>query len=149
MVRFNGEERFPYPRSLIAERLADARFLASCAPGATVHDAEPRTANWTAPSRFRLATAPIETRLMIDGDGSVAAFQLVNRLPGATLTVAGRFEFFDDGTGTRVVWSAEVVERTGLIKMVPKAVLRAQIEAELADLWNGVRLRLDQILSGS
>lgn len=149
MVRFNGEVRFPYPRSQIAERLADARFLAACAPGAAVHAADSRTANWTAPSRFRWAVAPIETTLMMVRDQSAASFQLVNRLPGATLTVAGRFEFTDDGIGTCVVWSAEVVERTGLIKMVPKAVLQAQIEAELTDLWNGVRRQLDETLAGS
>ncbi len=149
MVRFNGEVRFPFPRSPVAGRLSDARFLAACAPGATVHEADERTARWTAPSRFRFVAAPIETTLTIAANDEATTFALANRLPGATLVVNGRFDFAEDAGGTRVAWSAEVVERTGLLKVVPLAVLRAQIEAELAELWEGVRTRLTRELTVS
>ena len=98
-------------------------------------------------SRFGFVAAKIETALTIVGRNlpDSVAFALANRMPGAALGVTCTLEFFEgESDGTRVAWSAEIVSRTGLLKVVPAGVLRTQIEAELADLWRGVRARLDR-----
>ena len=146
MVRFSGEERFPFPRSRVAAQLSDASFLAGCAPGAEIVSADAATASWRAKSRFGFVTAKIETALtIVERSPDSVAFALANRMPGAALGVTCTLEFFEgESDGTRVAWSAEIVSRTGLLKVVPAGVLRSQIEAELADLWRGVRARLDR-----
>jgi carbon monoxide dehydrogenase subunit G len=143
MVRFSGEERFPVPRSRAAAKFADASFLASCAPDAEIVSVDAVTATWRAKSRFSFVTAKIETVLTITEQlPDALSFTLANRMPGATLGVNGTLAFSDSTDGTLVSWSAEIVSRTGLLKVVPVSVLRTQIQAELADLWRGVREKL-------
>lgn len=143
MVRFTGEEKFSVPRSRAAEKLSDAAFLAGCVPDAEIVSADTATATWRAKSRFRFVTAKIETVLTIEKRSEDAVtFALTNRMPGATLEVSGTFAFLDAADGSLVSWSAEMVLRTGLLKVIPPSVLRSQIEAELADLWKGVREKL-------
>ena len=145
MVRFSGEERFPIPRSRAAAKLSDASFLASCAPDAEIESADREIATWRAKSRFGFIAAKIETVLTIVKRNvpDSASFARANRMPGAARGVPGLFEFFEgESDGTRVAWSAEIVSRTGLLKVVPVGVLQTQIEAELAGLWRGVRERL-------
>jgi uncharacterized protein len=147
MVRFSGEERFPVPRSRLGEKFAHAAFLASCVRDAEPIAADSDTASWRAKSRFSFVTAKIESELTIVGRSvpDTVSFTLSNRMPGATLGVNGTLAFFDEPPdGARLEWSAEIVSRTGLLKIVPFGVLRTQIEAELTELWHGVRVRLAQ-----
>lgn len=105
--------------------------------------ADADSAAWRAKSRFSFVTATIETVLSItERSPDAVIFTLANRMPGATLEVNGTLAFSDSTDGTLVTWSAEIVSRTGLLKIVPLSVLRTQIEAELADLWTGVREKL-------
>lgn len=143
MIRFSGEERFPILRSRVAARLSDAAFLAACVPDAEVLAAGPDAATWRAPSPFRAVATRVETALSIvrRADGAIA-FALANRVPGATLDVACDIQLLDDESGCRIVWSAEIVKRTGLLKIVPASVLAKQCEKAIVDLWRAVRDKL-------
>jgi carbon monoxide dehydrogenase subunit G len=50
---------------------------------------------------------------------------VVTKAVGATSTVIVRLAFHDADGGTRVVWTGELAEVTGLLKMVPKGLLQA------------------------
>jgi carbon monoxide dehydrogenase subunit G len=148
MIRFSGQIEFPYPRTAVCSRLTDATFLAGCAPGATIHSATVDAAAWTAPSPFRVVSSTIESTLTIhERRPESLEFVLVNRIAGALLNVKIRFVFADSPAGVFVEWSAEILTRTGLLKIVPPMVLRSQIEAQLGDLWRGVETKLAQELS--
>lgn len=148
MIRFSGIERFPFLRILVAQHLANAAFLAQCAPQADIQSADNTTALWIAPSPFRALPATVTTLLTINTQSMDRVdFTLSNQLPGASLAVNGTFEFTDGDPGgtageTCVRWSAEIVSRTGLLKVVPPSVLHTQIERELEQLWRGVHKNL-------
>lgn len=141
MFRFSDEERFPFPRTVVAAKLSDAAFLAGCAPGAEIQHADATTAVWRAKARLSFITTSVETTLRVTArvPDEAVTFTLTNRVTGGSLTVVCSLSFSDD---TRVAWTAEVTGRTGMLKLVSAAVLRSQLEAELVELWNGVRDRL-------
>lgn len=152
MTRFSGEEAFPFPRTVVADKLADARFLAACVPDAAVRSATPDAAEWQAKATLGFTTATLDTRLTIveRRPREAVAFELANRAAGAGLNVFTRLTFLDGGpTETRVAWDAELTGRSGLLKLVPSSVLARQIESLLGELWQNVRQHLHAVLGPS
>lgn len=146
MARFSGSEPFPFPRQLVADRLSDAAFLATCVPDAVVRSASADAAVWQATARLGFATATLETTLAITGrtPGEAVSFTLTNRTTGAGLSVSSTLIFRDDaGHGSTVVdWTAEITSRSGLLKLAPWSLLQAQAQDALAEMWPNVRANL-------
>jgi carbon monoxide dehydrogenase subunit G len=141
MLRFSGKERFPFSRTVVAEKLSDAAFLAGCAPDVEIQHADATTAVWRGKARLSFISTAVETTLTITDrvPDEAVTFTLSNRATGGSLALVCSLTFTDD---TLVTWAAEVTARTGMLKLVSPNVLRTQIEADLVELWAGVRDRL-------
>jgi carbon monoxide dehydrogenase subunit G len=53
-----------------------------------------------------------------------------------------RLVFRDADGGTVVPWTGELVEVTGLLKMVPRGLLQATAEKVIGDVWAAVGEKL-------
>lgn len=150
MSQFSGVEAFSFPRSRVAGNLSDARFLAACAPDATIRHATSDTAEWQAKAVLGFASMLLDTKLTVleRRPNESVTFELSNRTTSASMSVSTNLVFADIGLEeTQVTWTAEVTARTGLLKLVPASVLGRQIESLLGDLWQNVRRQL-QIADG-
>lgn len=145
MTRFSGVEVFSIPRTAVAEKLSDASVLAACVPDARIESASADAAEWRARAKLGFATAALESKLTIAERqaGKAVTFHLTNRTSGGSLSVTTRLAFADhEPSGTQVAWESELTARSGLVKLVPAAVLQSQIESLLGDLWQNVRQTL-------
>ncbi len=70
-------------------------------------------------------------------------FTLINQFPGASSVVNGSITLADQEDGqTGAHWQAEIISRSGLLKIIPESVLRGILEREFQKLWAGVRNEL-------
>jgi uncharacterized protein len=130
-MHFQGSERFP---AGVEGQLADAGFLATCVPDATV--------------TLAFISGQLETHLTVIervANQSVT-FEAVGKGVGASSTVRSQLMFHPDADGLRVDWKADVVALTGLLKMVPKGLIQGAAEKVIAEVWGGVHARLGDAL---
>jgi carbon monoxide dehydrogenase subunit G len=146
MGQFSGDTVFPFPSKQVAERFANAGFLANCVPGANVLFADLTTARWVTDSPFRFTRGSISTELIL---AVIAAnrirFNFHNSLVGGTVEVLATLSWESSESTTEVIWVAEVLRRTGVAKIVPESVLIAQTRSTLRELWKGVLLQWDHL----
>ncbi len=147
MLTFSGSETFPFPRTVVAKNLSDAAFLAACVPDGVVRSASADAAEWQAKAKLGFATATLETQLAIleRTPGMSVTFTLTNRTLGGGLVMATNLAFRDAEGGTLVGWVAEILSRSGLLKMAPVSVLKSQAEEALGEMWQSVRAKLQGV----
>jgi uncharacterized protein len=144
-MHFQGSERFP---AGVEGQLADAGFLATCVPDATVTLGEPDRAAWSLRPKLAFISGQLETHLTVIervANQSVT-FEAVGKGVGASSTVRSQLMFHPDADGLRVDWKADVVALTGLLKMVPKGLIQGAAEKVIAEVWGGVHARLGDAL---
>jgi carbon monoxide dehydrogenase subunit G len=145
MIHFEGDKHFPLPVAVAAAKLSDAGFLVNCLPDATVSEATPDRAAWALRPRLSFLTGSLDATMTVTARevGESAAFRIATRAMGAGSAVDVKLAFADtsDG-GTAVHWTGDIVEITGLLKMVPKGLLQATAQKVIEDVWAAVTERL-------
>lgn len=58
---------------------------------------------------------------------------------GSSAVVDTAVELSADGAGTRMTWTAEIVELGGLLKPVSRSLIEASARKIIADGWRGFR----------
>lgn len=144
MIQFAGERRFPRPVPEIFTKLADAAFLVSCLADADVKDASPDRVVWKLKPKLSFLTGSLDASMDVTSREAdrVAEFRIVTKAIGASSTVTARLNFQSSDTGTTVTWAAELVEVTGLLKMVPKGLLQGTAEKVIEDTWQAIEAKL-------
>ncbi|QDU18438.1 SRPBCC domain-containing protein [Urbifossiella limnaea] len=144
MIAFAGDRQFPQPVSAVAEALADVAWLVATLPDVQVTTAAPDHAAWRMKPKLAFMAGHLDTTMhrTEHRHGEVVGFRVVTKAVGATSTVTIRLAFHDADGGTRVAWTGELAEVTGLLKMVPKGLLQATAEKVIGDVWVAVAARL-------
>lgn len=144
MIHFEGEQRFPLPVADVAAKLSDAGFLAQSLPDAQVSEATPDRAAWKLKPKLSFLSGSLDATLTAAArdPGRSVAYRVLARAIGASSTVETRLAFDEAEGGTVVRWSGDLVEVTGLLKMVPKGLLQATAGKVIDDVWAAVRARL-------
>ncbi len=146
MSQFHGEMTFRLPRADVAPKLSDAGYLAHCLQQAEVVEATPDRAVWRIKPAVSFLTGTQTTELVVveRQPGESVQFRLTTRSIGATSTVTVhlRFEPLPNG-GTRVPWTAQITELTGLLKMVPQGLLEGAARKVIDEVWAAVAARLE------
>jgi carbon monoxide dehydrogenase subunit G len=144
VIAFDGERSFPQPVSAVAEKLSDVGWLVGTLPDVQVTDATPERAAWRMKPRLAFVAGHLDTVMerTEHRPGEGVGFRVVTKAIGASSTVNIRLAFHDAAGGTRVAWTGELAEVTGLLRMVPKGLLQATAEKVIEDVWAAVAARL-------
>ena len=65
-------------------------------------------------------------------------------LAGHPGTTEVRLQLNAQGSGTRVHWTGDIIELTGLLKAVPKGLISAAAQKVIEDIWRGVEKMLSR-----
>ncbi len=139
MLHFEADIEFPQPLTQVRARLSDARFLVSCIPGVEqVTTAEPARAVCTLRPGFSFIRGTLEVTVTVLDSAEDQPVRLVAHSKGigssndveANLALTPR-----EGGGTRVYWTADVVNLTGLLRAAPQGLMKAAAQKVIADVW--------------
>jgi uncharacterized protein len=145
MIHFEGDKSFPLPVAQAADRLSDAGFLANCLPDTQVSESTPGKAIWKLKPKLSFITGSLNvemTRTEHEAGKSVG-FKVFAKAIGATSTVLTHLTFAgaEDG-GTKVHWTGDLTEVTGLLKIIPKGLIEGSARKVIEDVWEAVATRL-------
>lgn len=141
MTQLSGEEHFGQKQTEIWARLTDAEFLAGCLPGLERVEAD-ESAFLVCRVRPGLSFLKGTIKVTLDAYGRQPPDSLCIRVHskgiGSSAMVETSVELSADG-GTRISWSAEIVELGGLLKPVSRSLIQAAAGKIIADGWGGFR----------
>jgi carbon monoxide dehydrogenase subunit G len=145
MIHFEGDRSFPLPVATVAAKLSDAGFLVGTLTDAQVSESTADRAAWKLKPKLSFLTGSLDAVIEATARevGRSIAFKITTKAIGASSTVLTKLKFQEaDGGGTVVHWSGDLVEVTGLLKMVPKGLLQATAEKVIEDVWAAVSAKL-------
>ena len=129
------------PIAQAAVRLSDAQFLANCLPDAQVSEAAPEKAVWKLKPKLSFITGSLNVEMTRTEHvpGQSVAFKVFAKAIGATSTVITHLTFAEaEGGGTKVHWTGDLTEVTGLLKIVPKGLIEGSARKVIEDVWAAV-----------
>jgi carbon monoxide dehydrogenase subunit G len=140
MIHFEGDKLIPRPLAEVSAKLSDAGFLVNALPDSQVSEATPDRAAWTLRPKLSFLTGSLSATMEVTGReaGKSAAFKIFTKAMGASSTVTVGMEFAEVGDETGIHWTGDVVEVTGLLKMVPKGLLQSTAQKVIEDVWKSV-----------
>lgn len=145
MIHFEGDRSFPLPVADVAAKLSDAAFLVGCLPDVQATGAAAEKANWKQRPNLSFLTGGLNMEMTRTAHepGKSVGFRVSAKTMGAGSTVTTALTFAEaPGGGTAVHWVGDLVEVTGLLKMVPKGLLQGSAQKVIEDVWTAVGERL-------
>jgi carbon monoxide dehydrogenase subunit G len=146
MQPFEGDRTFPLPPEPLFAKLRDADFLAHSVPDATVNGQPTRDrAAYTVRPGFSFARGTMDVTLeVLDArEPEALKYRLTSKGVGSSNVVETELHLTPEGDGTRVHWTARIVDLGGLLKMVPAGLIRGAAQKVIEDVWAGVAARLE------
>ena len=145
MLRFEGDRDFPQPPDQVFARLTDARFLAACVPdveGVSQDDPDRATFKVRPSLAFTRGTLDVTLQVVEKAPPTSARMVMTSKGVGSSSTVEAVLGLAPEEAGTRMHWIAEVKELGGLLKMVPRGLIRGASQKVLDDAWKAVEAKL-------
>jgi uncharacterized protein len=144
MIHFEGDRRIPRPLPEVFAKLTDAAFLVGCLPDAKVSELTPDRAVWKLKPKLTFITGGLDAVMDVTQrePTRAAAFRIVKKAIGASSTVTAALQFESVDSGTAIHWTGDLVEVTGLLKMVPKGLLQGTAEKVIEDVWAAIEAKL-------
>jgi uncharacterized protein len=145
MIHFEGDRIFPLPPADVFAKLSDASFLVGCLKDADeVTEKTADRAAWKLRPSFSFVRTTLEVVLDILDREPPGAFKakVFSRGIGATSTVQAVLALKANGTGTAIHWSADIVELTGLLKLLPKGLILSSANKVIEDTWAEIGAKL-------
>jgi carbon monoxide dehydrogenase subunit G len=145
MIHFEGDRAFALPVPEIFAKLSDAVWLVGCLEDAKVVSATPDRAVWKLKPKLSFLTGSLDAAIDVTArePNKTAAFKIVTKAIGASSTVTATLQFAAaELGGTAIHWTGDLVEVTGLLKMVPKGLLHGTAEKVIEDVWAAVSAKL-------
>jgi carbon monoxide dehydrogenase subunit G len=145
MIHFAGERNFAIPLATAFAKLSDAAFLVACVPDAKIAEASADRAVWKLKPKLSFVTGTLDAVLAVTSrePEKLAAFHIATKAIGAGSAVTATLQFSEPAAGgTLVQWTADLMEVTGLLKMVPKGLLQGTAEKVIDDMWTAIAAKL-------
>lgn len=144
MIHFEGAESFSTSPAATFAKLSDAGWLAQALPDAQVSRAEPDQAEWKIRPKLTFLSGSLDSVLtLLDRTESTSVrYRVASKGVGSGSTLEATLTFQPTDGGTTVTWSADLLELTGLLKLVPPTLLQATAKKVIADVWESVRKKL-------
>jgi carbon monoxide dehydrogenase subunit G len=144
MSHFEGDRTFPVAPDVVAARLGDAGFVVSCLNNVDqVVESGPDKAVWKLRTGFSFLSTTLEVSLtVVERSPERAAFEAVSRGVGASSKVRAVLTFQPAGQGTIVHYTADIVERTGFLKVISAGLIQAAAKTVIEDTWKAIEAKL-------
>lgn len=144
MSHFEGDRTFPVAPDVVAARLGDAGFVVSCLNNVDqVVESGPDKAVWKLRTGFSFLSTTLEVSLtVVERSPERAAFEAVSRGVGASSKVRAVLTFQPAGQGTTVHYTADIVERTGFLKVISAGLIQAAAKTVIEDTWKAIEAKL-------
>lgn len=144
MTKFEGDRTFALPPDVVAARLGDAAFLLSCLQNVDqVVECGPNRAVWKLRTGFSFLSTTLEVTLTVTGRAPLQnSYEAHSRGVGASSRVLAVLTFEPSANGTTVRYSAELVERTGFLKVVSGGLIQAAARSVIEDTWKAIEAKL-------
>ena len=146
MIRFEGDRSFALPADAVAARLSDASFLVGCLNNVEeVVEATADRAVWKLRTGFSFAA--LSSKLRSRSPATFPIERLTRQSAAAlapTSVVRAELRFIPIDVGTTVHYTAEVAERTGVLKIVSAGLIQAAAKNVIEDTWKAIEARLAQ-----
>ena len=147
MIHFEGDRTVPVPPNVAAARLGDAGFILSCLDNVgQVVESGPDKAGWKLRTGFSFLSTTLEVTLTVtERSADRVAYEAFSKGVGASSTVRAVLTFQPAGPGTTVHYAADIVERTGFLKVVSGGLIQAAAQKVIEDTWKAVESRLQAV----
>jgi carbon monoxide dehydrogenase subunit G len=147
MTKFQGDRYFALPPDIVALRLSDAAFLLGCLQNVEqVVEAGPDRAVWKLRTGFSFLSTTLEISLKVtERSAGRSTYEALSRGVGASSRVIAVLTFLPAGSGTTVQYTAELVERTGFLKVISAGLIRAAAQAVIDDTWKAIEAKLSEL----
>src|SRR6266404_3623005 len=147
-MQFEGDRDFALPPAELWPKLSDAHFLAGSvanAEGVVVHDAD--NAEWKVRPALAFVSGTLDTKLHIVERvaGEFLRLLLKSKGIGSASTTEVQLRLSAHDAGTRVHWTGEITELSGLLKAVPKGLINGTARKVIEDIWVGVERKLASV----
>jgi carbon monoxide dehydrogenase subunit G len=144
MSHFEGDRTFPVAPDVVAARLGDAGFVVSCLNNVDqVVETGPDKAVWKLRTGFSFLSTTLEVSLtVVERSADRAAYEAVSRGVGASSKVRAVLTFQSAGQGTTVHYTADIVERTGFLKVISAGLIQAAARTVIEDTWKAIESKL-------
>ena len=145
MIHFEGDRIFSIPSADVFAKLGDASFLVGCLKDVeevVEHSAD--RAVWKLQPGFSFVRTKLDITMTIVERVPTSAVKITmfSKGIGATSTVQSQLALQAAGGGTAVHWSADIVELTGLLKLVPKGLISSASSKIIEDTWSEIEKKL-------
>jgi len=144
-LQFAGEKCLPFPLTTIWPRLRDARFVVQAIPDGSpgeLVDADKATATVRPSLSFLSGTLDVTVQITDAVEPTSLRWLLTSKGIGASSVVEATVRLAEQDTGTRINWTAEVKEVTGLLKALPSGLIRGAAQRVIDDVWTGIDKQL-------
>jgi len=144
-MQFEGDKDFSKAPADVWGKLSDARFLVQCIPGAeSVARAEADEAVCKIRPGFAFVRGTLEVTLRVKERQADSAVRvtLTSKGVGTSSEVDIAMALAAQDGGSRVHWKAEVTQLGGLLKMVPKGLIRGAAQKVIGEVWANVEANL-------
>lgn len=145
MIHFQGVETFPGPLAEVSAKLSDAGFLAVNLPDAHATETTPDRAVWKVKPKVAFLAGELDTVCTVaERNLEHVKFRVEVKGVGSGSVVESELKFAatDDGQGTLVSWTGDVVSMTGLLKLAPKGLVQATAQKVIADCWAALKSKV-------
>lgn len=146
-IEFGGEEQFTSPPEKLYGLLTNLSAMARTIPDlVSSEQVDERTLNCVVRPGFsfmrgtmRLAIALGECQPTTSAAMSVAAQGI-----GVGMKIGSNLQISPDGAGSKLDWTAQILERKGLISAVSPALLKGAADQVIRHAWQAVRKELGE-----
>jgi carbon monoxide dehydrogenase subunit G len=152
MLTFKGERELNLPQEQVWEKLRDARFLVTCVPDVqSVSKSEQDLAVCRIRPAFSFIAGSLDLTIRIVEAVPHSRIRIEQSTKGIanSSTVESILAFAALPQGTRLDWSAKVIQLGGLLKAVPEGLLRGAAEKVITTGWTTVLNKLTAANGGS
>lgn len=144
-LQFAGEKKFAMNPAELWSKLRDARFVVDAIPdGQPGSVCERDRAEATIKPSFSFLSGTLDVLIEVADAVEPTKLQwlLTSKGMGNSSVVAANLELTPLDSETRVNWSAEVKEVTGLLKALPTGLVRGAAQRVIDDVWAGIEKKL-------
>ena len=145
MIHFEGDRQVPLPVAAVFPKLSDASWLVASIEDAKVSEATPERAAFKLKPKLSFISGSLDAVMDVTARvlNQTTTFKVFTKAIGASSTVTAKLAFTESATGgTAIHWVGELVEVTGLLKMVPKGLLQGTAEKVIEDVWTALIAKL-------
>ncbi|MCE9606107.1 MAG: SRPBCC family protein [Planctomycetia bacterium] len=147
-LQFGGEERFVAPPTKVYALLTDLDGLAASIPDlVSAERVDERTLQCTVRPGFSFLRGTMKLRITLDdlAPPSAATLKIDAQGIGVAMKVVSQMQIDADGTGTKIVWRAEVPEMKGLVATVSPGLVKAAADQVIRHGWRQMHEKLGEV----